>query len=221
MYQNRKNRNSAEAPTREDGDGHHNTGNGELLEFSSSANHYGYAAIREEAEVCTNRESGAAEPTTISNETEARQNLPAGELHERVENGQSDSHCADNSPAGPADLFPEESAKKPYGTCRHVLLTDAEGKHLREVYGADLALAIEILDAYLENNPKALKKYKNHAAVLRKGNWVWKEVQENKINATRLENATKNNKSFKQQDLDARTEFFSHSIFDNGNTDGQ
>lgn len=116
----------------------------------------------------------------------------------------------------PADLFPEDTAKKPYGTCKHVMLTDAEGHHLREVYGADLALAIEILDAYLENNPKALKKYKNHAAVLRKGNWVWKEVQENKINATRLENATKNSKSFKQQDLDARTEFFSKSIFDKG-----
>lgn len=216
MYQNRKNRNSAEAPTREDGDGHHYTGNGASLESGSSANHYGDAAIREEAEVCTNRERGTADPTTISNETEARQSMPAGELLKRVENGQSDSHCADNSPAGPADLFPEESAKKPYGTCKHVMLTDAEGHHLREVYGTDLALAIEILDAYLENNPKALKKYKNHAAVLRKGNWVWKEVQENKINATRLENATKNNKSFKQQDLDARTEFFSKSIFDKG-----
>lgn len=216
MYQNRKNRNSAEAPTREDGDGQHYTGNGASLESGSSATHYGDAAIREEAEVCTDRESGVAEPTTISKETEARQSLPAGELLERVENGQSDSHCADNSPAGPADLFPEDTAKKPYGTCKHVMLTDAEGHHLREVYGTDLALAIEILDAYLENNPKALKKYKNHAAVLRKGNWVWKEVQENKINATRLENATKNNKSFKQQDLDARTEFFSKSIFDKG-----
>ena len=216
MYQNRKNRNSAEAPTREDGDGHHYTGNGASLESGSSATHYGDADIREESEVCLNRESGAVAPTTISNETEARQSLPAGELLKRVENGQSDSHCADNSPAGPADLFPEDTAKKPYGTCKHVMLTDAEGHHLREVYGQDLALAIEILDAYLENNPKALKKYKNHAAVLRKGNWVWKEVQENKINATRLENATKNNKSFKQQDLDARTEFFSKSIFDKG-----
>ena len=215
-YQNRKNRNSAEAPTREDGDGHHYTGNGALLESGSSATHYGDAAIREEAEVRTDRESGVLKPTTISNETEARQNLPAGKLLERVENGQSDSHCADNSPAGPADLFPEDTAKKPYGTCKHVMLTDAEGHHLREVYGTDLALAIEILDAYLENNPKALKKYKNHAAVLRNGNWVWKEVQENKINATRLENATKNHKSFKQQDLDARTEFFSKSIFDKG-----
>lgn len=116
----------------------------------------------------------------------------------------------------PADFFPEDTAKKPYGTCKHVMLTDAEGHHLREVYGQDLALAIEILDAYLENNPKALKKYKNHAAVLRKGNWVWQKVQEYRINEKRLENATKNNKSFKQQDLDSRTEFFTHSIFDNG-----
>ncbi len=118
----------------------------------------------------------------------------------------------------PADLFPEDTAKKPYGTCKHVMLTDAEGHHLREVYGQDLALAIEILDAYLENNPKALKKYKNHAAVLRKGNWVWQKVQENKLTAKRLENANtpKDNKSFMQQDLDARTEFFTHSIFDNG-----
>lgn len=118
----------------------------------------------------------------------------------------------------PADLFPEDTAKKPYGTCKHVMLTDADGRHLREVYGQDLALAIEILDAYLENNPKALKKYKNHAAVLRKGNWVWQKTQENKLTAKRLENANtpKNNKSFKQQDLDARTEFFTHSIFDNG-----
>ena len=223
-YQNRKNRNSAEAPTREDGDEHHYTGNGALLESGSSANHYGDAAIREEAEVCLNRESGVVAPTTISNETEARQShqdSPSGEalVNQGSASGSTVRGLAKVAQPGadsPADLFPEDTAKKPYGTCKHVMLTDAEGHHLREVYGTDLALAIEILDAYLENNPKALKKYKNHAAVLRKGNWVWKEVQENKINATRLENATKNNKSFKQQDLDARTEFFSKSIFDKG-----
>lgn len=224
MYQNRKNRNSAEAPTREDGDGHHYTGNGASLESRPSATHYGDAAISDEAEVCLNRESGVSEPTTISNETEARQSHQDPPSGEALENQWSASgstvrglaKVAQPGADSPADLFPEDTAKKPYGTCKHVMLTDAEGHHLREVYGTDLALAIEILDAYLENNPKALKKYKNHAAVLRKGNWVWKEVQENKINATRLENATKNNKSFKQQDLDARTEFFSKSIFDKG-----
>ena len=146
---------------------------------------------------------------------EARQNLQESASGSTV---RGLAKVAQPGADSPADLFPEDSAKKPYGTCKHVMLTDAEGHHLREVYGADLALSIEILDAYLENNPKALKKYKNHAAVLRKGNWVWQKVQENKLTAKRLENANapKNNKSFKQQDLDARTEFFARSIFDNG-----
>ena len=95
-----------------------------------------------------------------------------------------------DSPAGQLSILPEDTAKNAYGTCKHVMLTDADGHHLREVYGQDLALAIEILDAYLENNPKALKKYKNHAAVLRKGNWVWQKVQEYRINEKRLENAS-------------------------------
>ncbi len=224
MYQNRKNRNSADAHTREDWEFKSDSGNAGNLESATSANLYGDTATCEGAEVYTDRESGTIEPTTISNETEAlqsHQDSPSGEalVNQGSASGSTVRGLAKVAQPGadsPADLFPEESVKKPYGTCKHVMLTDAEGHHLREVYGTDLALAIEILDAYLENNPKALKKYKNHAAVLRKGNWVWKEVQENKINATRLENATKNNKSFKQQDLDARTEFFSKSIFDKG-----
>lgn len=106
--------------------------------------------------------------------------------------------------------------KKAYGTCRHVMLTDAEGHHLREVYGADLQLAIEILDAYIENDGKAAKRYKNHAAVLRKGNWVWEKIRNQKLVEARLQNAAHPAKRFKQQDLDARTEFFTRSIFDNG-----
>ncbi|MCI6437357.1 hypothetical protein [Fibrobacter sp.] len=146
---------------------------------------------------------------------EARQNLQESASGSTV---RGLAKVAQPGADSPADLFPEDTAKKPYGTCKHVMLTDADGHHLREVYGQDLALAIEILDAYLENNPKALKKYKNHAAVLRKGNWVWQKVQENKLTAKRLENANvpKSYKSFKQQDLDARTEFFSKSIFDKG-----
>ena len=45
--------------------------------------------------------------------------------------------------------------KKPYGSCGNVMLTDAEGRHLREVYGEDLKIAIDILDAYIENNGTA------------------------------------------------------------------
>ena len=80
------------------------------------------------------------------------------------------------------------------------MLTDAEGHHLREVYGKNLATAIDILDAYIENGGKAAKKYKNHAAVLRKGNWVWNKVQEMILNEKRIENASKGPKNWKAQE---------------------
>ncbi len=191
---------SQEAPTRKAGDELTESGNGSLWNPPPSCEEH------------------------LDEARQSHQDSPSGEARQNLQESASGStvrglaKVAQPGADSPADLFPEDTAKKPYGTCKHVMLTDAEGHHLREVYGADLALAIEILDAYLENNPKALKKYKNHAAVLRKGNWVWQKVQENKLTAKRLENANtpKNNKSFKQQDLDARTEFFTHSIFDNG-----
>lgn len=190
---------SQEAPTRKAGDELTTSGNGSLRNPPPSCEEH------------------------LDETRQSHQDSPSGEalVNQGSASGSTVRGLAKVAQPGadsPADLFPEDTAKKPYGTCKHVMLTDAEGHHLREVYGADLALAIEILDAYLENNPKALKKYKNHAAVLRKGNWVWQKVQENKLTAKRLENANapKNNKSFKQQDLDARTEFFSKSIFDKG-----
>lgn len=190
---------SHEAPTRKAGDELTKSGNGQLRNPTPSCEEH------------------------LDEARQSHQDSPSGEdmVNQGSASGSTVRGLAKVAQPGadsPADLFPEDTAKKPYGTCKHVMLTDAEGHHLREVYGADLALAIEILDAYLENNQKALKKYKNHAAVLRKGNWVWQKVQENKLTAKRLENANapKNNKSFKQQDLDTRTEFFTHSIFDNG-----
>ena len=188
---------SQEAPTRKAGDELTKSGNGFLRNLDPSCEEH------------------------LDEARQSHQDSPSGEalVNQGSASGSTVRGLAKVAQPGadsPADLFPEDTAKKPYGTCKHVMLTDAEGHHLREIYGTDLALAIEILDAYLENNPKALKKYKNHAAVLRKGNWVWQKVQEYRINEKRLENVTKNNKSFKQQDLDARTEFFTHSIFDNG-----
>ena len=190
---------SQEAPTRKAGDELAESGNGSLRNPPPSCEEH------------------------LDEARQSHQDSPSGEalVNQGSASGSTVRGLAKVAQPGadsPADLFPEDTAKKPYGTCKHVMLTDAEGHHLREVYGQDLALAIEILDAYLENNPKVLKKYKNHAAVLRKGNWVWQKVQENKLTAKRLENANapKSNKSFKQQDLDARTEFFSKSIFDNG-----
>ena len=190
---------SQEAPTRKAGDELTESGNGSLWNPLPSCEEH----LDEDRQIHQDSPSGEA----LVNQGSASGSTVRGLA--KVAQPGADS---------PADLFPEDTAKKPYGTCKHVMLTDADGHHLREVYGTDLALAIEILDAYLENNPKVLKKYKNHAAVLRKGNWVWQKVQENKLTAKRLENANapKNAKSFKQQDLDARTEFFSHSIFDQG-----
>ena len=107
-----------------------------------------------------------------------------------------------------AIVLPNVDERKPYGTCQHVMLTAEEGRHLREVYGPNLETAIDILDAYIENNGKAAKKYKNHAAVLRKGNWVWHKVQDMILQQARLDRAQCGMKSFKQADRDERTRFF-------------
>ena len=88
------------------------------------------------------------------------------------------------------------------------MLTDAEGHHLREVYGPNLKIAIDILDSYIENNGRKAKKYKNHAAVLRKGNWVWNRMQETILQQARIDKATNGQKTFKQIDRDERTKFF-------------
>lgn len=103
-----------------------------------------------------------------------------------------------------------KSDKKAYGQNKNVMLTDEEGTHLRELYGEDLKMAIDILDAYIENGGKKAKKYKDHAAVMRRGNWIWNKVQETKLAEKRLENANRpaNVKSFKQADRDERTRFF-------------
>lgn len=103
-----------------------------------------------------------------------------------------------------------KSDKKAYGQNKNVMLTDEEGSHLRELYGEDLKMAIDILDAYIENGGKKAKKYKDHAAVMRRGNWVWNKVQETRLAEKRLENANRpaNVKSFKQADRDERTRFF-------------
>lgn len=162
---------SQEAPTRKAGDELTESGNGSLRNPPPSCEEH------------------------LDEARQSHQDSPSGEalVNQGSASGSTVRGLAKVAQPGadsPADLFPEDTAKKPYGTCKHVMLTDAEGHHLREVYGADLALAIEILDAYLENNQKALKKYKNHAAVLRKGNWVWQKTQENKLTAKRLENAS-------------------------------
>ena len=136
------------------------------------------------------------------------------------------SHSGKSPVRNELSLLPPPE-KKAYGTCKNVLLTDADGHHLREVYGPDLPTAIEILDSALENNPKLKKKYRNHAAVLRYGNWVWQELQKIKERKVRLETAEINKKNaqqraangdgrtFKQKDSDDRNEWLRTSMFTN------
>ena len=161
----------ADASTREGEDGRDNRGNTGILESSTSAKTLSEA-----------RQGQARESRRTG-----------GDSLRRVEK-QTASHAETLPVRSPAEL------KKPYGTCGHVMLTDTEGRHLREVYGPHLAIAIDILDGYIENDGKAAKKYKNHAAVLRKGNWVWNKVQEMILNEKRIENASKGAKNWKAEE---------------------
>lgn len=174
----------ADAPTRKDGEFKSDSGNAGNLESATSAKTF----------VTTTE---ATTPCTISadgpRQAEARQSRGTGSDSLRGTK-QPESHSGKDSVLLPA------APKKPYGTCGHVMLTDAEGRTLRETYGKHLAIAIDILDAYGENNPKKFAKYKNHAAVLRKGNWVWNKVQEMILNEKRIENASKGPKNWKAQE---------------------
>ena len=181
--------------------------------------------------------SNAAQPesaTSAKTLTEARESRRTGGTPKRVEKPTA-SH-AETLPVRSPDLFGEtqkpEKVKNAYGTYRNVMLSDADGHHLREVYGQDLSTAIEILDSALENNPKLKKRYTNHAAVLRFGNWVWQEVQKIKERQVRLETAEINKKAaekraangdgrtFKQKDSDARNEWLRTSMFTNEAANG-
>ncbi len=174
-------------------------------------------------------------PTESTNDPEARQKQRTEGAPERCKK-QTASHAEKPSVRTSADLFGEtqkpEKAKNAYGTNRNVMLSDADGHHLREVYGPDLSTAIEILDSALENNPKLKKRYTNHAAVLRFGNWVWQEVQKIKERQLRLETAEINKKAaekraangdgrtFKQKDSDDRNEWLRTSMFTNEAANG-
>lgn len=176
----------ADASTREGEDERDNRGNTGILESSTSA-----------------------KTLSEARQSQARESRRTGGTPKRVEMPTARSHAETLPVRSSAEL------KKPYGTCGHVMLTDTEGRHLREVYGPHLAIAIDILDGYIENDGKAAKKYKNHAAVLRKGNWVWNKVQEMILNEKRIENASKqgDRRSFRQQEREHQTELMHKSLF--------
>jgi len=136
--------------------------------------------------------------------------------------------------AAPAsNLLPIDNTKKLYGRFRHVRLSDEDGRELREEFGPRLKDAIEMLDNYIESLPskkagekKCGVKYwqedyerKNHKLCMLR--WVKRAMDENetvslnkKAAEARLKKAESTPKSFQQQDLDARTKFFSTSVVD-------
>lgn len=153
--------------------------------------------------------------TTQISTDEARQSQRTGAAPERGKN-QPSSHCG----KAPARSFGESGL---------VHMTDVQANSLRSYYGEDFDRAVGILENYIlslpskaEGDEKGEAKFwredyakRNHYFAMRRDNWVDNALKKAKTADKRLENASNPNyKSFKQQDIDARTEFFSKSIFD-------
>lgn len=153
--------------------------------------------------------------TTPISTNEARQSQRTGAAPERVKN-QPSSHCG-------------KAPVRSFGESGLVNMTDAQANSLRSYYGEDFDRAVGILENYIlslpskaEGDEKGEAKFwredyakRNHYFAMRRDNWVDNALKKAKTADKRLENASNPNyKSFKQQDIDARTEFFSKSIFD-------
>ena len=153
--------------------------------------------------------------TSCTFDTEARQNRRTGAAPERVKN-QPSSHCG-------------KAPVRSFGESGLVHMTDAQENSLRSYYGEDFDRAVGILENYIlslpskaESDEKGEAKFwredyakRNHYFAMRRDNWVDNALKKAKTADKHLENASNPNyKSFKQQDIDARTEFFSKSIFD-------
>lgn len=145
----------------------------------------------------------------------ARQSQRTGAAPDRVKN-QPSSHCG-------------KAPVRSFGESGLVHMTDAQANSLRSYYGEDFDRAVGILENYIlslpskaEGDEKGEAKFwredyakRNHYFAMRRDNWVDNALKKAKTADKRLENASNPNyKSFKQQDIDARTEFFSKSIFD-------
>ena len=179
---------SQEAPTRKAGDELIESGNGSLRNLPPSCEEHLDKALE-------SQRTGAAP--------------------DRVKN-QPSSHCG-------------KAPVRSFGESGLVHMTDAQANSLRSYYGEDFDRAVGILENYIlsipskaEGDEKGEAKFwredyakRNHYFAMRRDNWVDNALKKAKTADKRLENASNpNNKSFKQQDIDARTEFFSKSIFD-------
>ena len=176
------------------------------------------APTRKAGDELTESGNGSLRNTPTSCEEhldKARESRRTGADPERVKN-QPSSHCG----KAPVRSFGE------YGL---VHMTDYQANSLRSYYGEDFDRAVGIIENYIlslpskaEGDEKGEAKFwredyakRNHYFAMRRDNWVDNALKKSKTADKRLENASNPNyKSFKQQDLDARTEFFSKSIFD-------
>ena len=78
-----------------------------------------------------------------------------------------------------SDPKAQAPVKNPYGDLKKVLLSDAEYSKLEKLHGAEwLAYAIETLDGYIAQSAKNANKYVDHYAVMKRGSWVERKVDE-------------------------------------------
>lgn len=96
-------------------------------------------------------------------------------------------HCPDKRPPEieiekDIELKKDIKKDKKYHVAEFVYLSRNDYKKLLESYPTkqDIRWAITRLDAYLDSNEKKRKEYKDHRAVLRKGNWVYKSWEDYK-----------------------------------------
>lgn len=205
QYQKRKNKALGVADTREDSERDHKCGN--TSAFSRRLDQHQHIQGSAKNPQC---EGGGSATTQQGSTTYASPAQPfspekksttpdagSGNAPENATNGGSTTASAQLESGTSGEVSPQ---KKGYGKNKLVMLTEKEGRKLRELYGADLSMAIGILDNYLVNNGKRSKDYVSHAAVLRRGNWVWREVQNTKLTEKRLENASNSSRSFRERE---------------------
>lgn len=90
-----------------------------------------------------------------------------------VENGKKGGRPPKNTSPKKETSTVNKPKKNKLGEFGNVRLTEEDVKSITEVYGYKFNEAVDILDGYMETSGK---KYKNHRAVFKKNNWLYKRV---------------------------------------------
>jgi hypothetical protein len=101
----------------------------------------------------------------------------------KVSKGKVSKGKEEEPPISPKGDVSESDVSEPkkikLGEFGHVALTEEEHEKIKTVYGSRAPTAIEMLDAYLENNPpkrKGKKAYTSHYAVMKQGGWIHERI---------------------------------------------